>query len=421
MNTEQPSKVTIEKNKHGFQFIVNAQPFYAKGAGVGDVTKLGSLAEAGANCFRTWSSVNAEQELECARKHNLMVALGFDLQKELHGFDYDDEQAVARQFEHFTQEVEKYKNHPNLLCWLIANEPNLLFDGEGKVAEVNAKVYDHMAKMIDYLHEHDPNHPVSYSFAGVDKQQIATAMAMTKHVDIVSVQVYGDLQELPKLLADAKVKHPVMITEYGPKGHWQTPFTRWGREIEEPSAVKAQGLKERLLGCMANDIQGQIIGDFVFYWGQKQERTTTWYGMFDKQGLADPRVDIMTEIWTGKLPDTLAPNVTDLEMNGQKAGQSLTLNVNERATAQVFFERQSDEKLTAQWALSREVDIRSDGGAFEQEGETLKIDIDVLASNHNSETIRFTVPKQPGEYRLYCSVINEHSKVGNVNLPFLVN
>ena len=51
----------------------------------------------------------------------------------------------------------------------------------------------------------------------------------------------------------------------------------------------------------------QIVGNYVFLWGQKQERTPTWYGLFTPEGEATESVDVMTYLWTGAWRKTGPP------------------------------------------------------------------------------------------------------------------
>lgn len=237
-----------------------------------------------------------------AEKYDLMVLMGINLQKQLHGFDYNDEMAVEQQFESVKEQIFAYKEHPNLLGWIVANKPNLLFDESGELADVNPKVYDEINRIIEFIHEVDPHHPVTYSFAGTHKSHIQTAISRTPSVDIISVQLYGELDDLAQAIEDIGIDKPYMVTEFGPTGHWEMPATLWGREIEELSGVKAARLAERLENAFATNPMGQTIGHFVFYWGQKQERTPTWYWIFDKDGRANARLDEMTRFWTGSYP-----------------------------------------------------------------------------------------------------------------------
>ncbi len=89
-----------------------------------------------------------------------------------------------------------------------------------------------------------------------------------------------------------------MVTEFGPLGHWEVPHTEWGQPIKEPIAVKSASLAKRMQQGLELNLTGLNIGAFAFEWGQKQERTPTWYGMFNKDGKANARID---EILDGKI------------------------------------------------------------------------------------------------------------------------
>ncbi|WP_185964558.1 glycoside hydrolase family 2 TIM barrel-domain containing protein [Aliikangiella marina] len=419
LNLLGPSKVEIvtENSKH--KLLVDGQPFEVKGAGLNwdEKDKLSALKESGGNTFRTWTHQGAEAALPDVNKLGLMFVMGIELGKELHGFDYDDANAVKEQFEEVKAIVNQYKDNPNLLAWAVANEPNLLFDEKGALKAVNPKVYDAISEIIDYIHEHDPNHPVTYTFAGVLKEHLDVALARTPQVDFVSLQVYGDLLNIPKLVKEAEITKPFMVTEFGPLGHWERPATEWGREIEEPSGIKASSLGERMIKGLRGDLLGLNIGHFVFLWGQKQERTPTWYGMFTKNGYADARVDEMTLFWTGEYPSNRAPNVEALTLNDAEAETSLKLTPQQPVTAKVFGKNLDQPKLEYRWELMKEVSELSQGGAHEEEPETLSIDF--ISDSSASGSINFSAPSMPGEYRLFVYVYDRDGKVGYANFPFI--
>ena len=110
-----PAKVEIRQTQGSYRLFVNGEPFYVKGAGI----ELGSpekLREHGGNSFRTWSVLNGRdtgrQVLDRALTNGLYVAMGLDLDHERRGFDYDDTNAVARQFALLKSQVMELRDHP---------------------------------------------------------------------------------------------------------------------------------------------------------------------------------------------------------------------------------------------------------------------------------------------------------------------
>ena len=413
-----PSKVEIRKVDGNYEFFVNDELFPIKGAGL-DVNAgmdFRSLAEAGANSFRTWRTNAAPQELDSAVKYNLKIAMGIDMGKELHEYDYDDAAAVQQQFERIQQEILTYKDHPALLCWVVGNELNLLIKEDGSLGDVNPKVYDALAEIVDFIHEVDPNHPVTTTFAaGAYGDHIKVMLERCPQIDFLSYQVYDGLWGLSQQEMANNLDIPYLVTEFGPKGHWEMPATSWGREIEENSTQKADGLWARMQAGLASDTTGRNMGGFAFIWGQKQERTPTWYGMFNKDGKATAVVDEMTRFWTGAYPDNRAPAINSMTLDEKVATDNIRLAANQVYTAQVSAFDHEEDPLEYKWLLMEEVDIRSQGGAFEAEPAYVELDI----IEEEEGRISFRSPANVGEYRLFCYIYDEQ-KVANANIPFLV-
>ena len=406
-----PSKVEIKDIDGKYNFYVNGELFMLKGAGGGN--NLSALHDAGGNSLRTWGSRNGKQLLDSAYKYDIMIAMGLGMGQELHGFDYNDTAAVGKQYRRNIATIEELKNHPNLLCWVIGNELNLS-PYQGK--PVNPKVYDAVKDIVDYIHKNDPNHPATTPMAGVPKDQVKVALERCPNLDFISVQVYGGLASMGEQIKSAGITIPFAITEYGPIGHWERPRTVWGREIEETSAEKASGLYARIQNGIVNDTTGLCLGGYAFLWGQKQERTPTWYGMFQKTGEATAIVDELTRYWTGKYPETRAPKLDSMKINNKKATDNIYLKPGKEFTATVFVTDPNGEELTYEWELMKEVEVRSQGGAHEDEPGTIQIE---TISDSNGE-LRFFSPKEKGEYRLFSYVFNSKNKVGTANVPFMV-
>ena len=120
--------------------------------------------------------------------------------------------------------------------------------------------------------------------------------------------MYGDIVNLPRYLAEANFRKPYMVTEWGATGHWEVDKTTWGAPIEHTSSEKAASYRKAYETVIASGDE-RLIGDYVFLWGQKQERTPTWYGMFLADGSATETVDFMQFAWTGAWPANRAPRV----------------------------------------------------------------------------------------------------------------
>ncbi|WP_293756683.1 glycoside hydrolase family 2 TIM barrel-domain containing protein [uncultured Paraglaciecola sp.] len=417
-----PSVVKVVKQNNQYSLTINGQPYEVRGVGLGYTNDedIVALKEAGGNTFRTWELTHIEQELAMAKKLGLMIAVGIPTGKELLGFDYNDKEAVAEQFKRVTNVIEKYKHHPNVLLWVINNEPNLLFDEKEKLKEVNPKVYAAMGDIIDYIHKSDPNHPATFSLAGANPKDIAQVLKYAPNIDILSVQSYGGLVTLPDSITQSNVDKPYMVTEFGPLGHWELPTTEWGREIEEPSAVKASGMAKRMQEIILDDKTGKIIGSFAFFWGQKQERTPTWYGMFNESGEQTANIDELTRIWTGQYPINRAPLSEAISINNTQAIENIRLKSGQTATVKVQVTDLEGDLLTHEWVLMREVETRSQGGHFEAKPAVLGLK--VIKSDFRPEYVEmtFNAPREVGEYRLFNYAHGGNNKVGNANIPFMV-
>lgn len=409
MNT--PSKVKIKAVKGQYHFLVNNKIFEVKGVNGGRDVAL--LYKSGGTTFRAGGGANSKSTLDTAYKYHMMVAMNLGLRQELQGFNYDDTAAVAKQLAGIMKTVDTYKNHPSVLCWVAGNELNLS-PNRGK--PVNPKVYDALKDVVDYIHKTDPNHPVTTTFAGVSKTAIEVALEHCPNLDFISLQVYGSLGSIPKMAKAAGITKPYLVTEFGPRGHWEVPATAWGREIEEPSAVKATGLMERIQKGIVSDSSGLNLGGLAFLWGQKQERTPTWYGMFIKSGEATAAIDELTRYWSGSYPEIRAPKVDSLKLADKNAVDNIYLKPEAKCTAKVFASDPNNFPLTFKWAMLKEVIVRSQGGGREIEPDSVHIQV---LSSANGE-LMFKAPKDTGEYRLFSYVYNGHNKVGTANVPFYV-
>lgn len=398
--------VTLQMDADGnWQLYRNGQPYYVKG--VGGKVELETAVAIGANSIRTWGSEDAAEVLDMAQEQGLTVLMGLWLQHERHGFDYNNAEKVKQQLEHFTQVVEQYKNHPALLAWGVGNEVDLFYTNTNVWYAVND-----IAKMI---HRVDPNHPTMTITAGLDTTETRLIMERAPEIDIYGINTYGDIVNVAKQLRTTKWNKPYMITEWGPNGHWEVQKTMWGVPVEQSSLEKANSYKERYTNFIAGDPK-LCIGSYVFLWGQKQETTATWYGLFDEKGLSSQAVDELARIWTGKEPENTAPVLTHADLNGKQKGDSILITPYSASVANAIATDLNGDKLKYVWEVVYEsTDIKA-GGDKESKPAAIK----GLGMKVKGNTVKFKAPKQEGAYRLYLYIYDNNGHYAYQNIPFYV-
>ena len=406
-----PSKVELINRNNRYQLVVNGQDFYIKGAGI-DLGSVKSLAEYGGNAFRTWRVDNGERAaleiLNEAEEHGLMVCMGIEVARERHGFDYNDKQAVAHQKAQIRKDVMALKDHPALLMWGIGNELNL--------RHTNPKVWDAVNELSEMIHDIDPNHPTTTMLAGAEPEVIQLVAKRSPDLDLLSFQLYGDIDKLPKYLADSAYTGAYTVSEWGATGHWESPCTDWGRPIEANSSDKANAYKTRYLDYIAADT-AQCIGSFVFLWGQKQERTPTWYGVFLENGRHTEAAQTMYQLWTSEDCDNPVPKYPLLTLEGAEAISSVRLTEGSTYSAQVNCQVTDNQSISYRWELMKEVEKsqESDGGDFEPTPDIVWHQ----SQSDKLQRVEFKAPKA-GEYRLFVYLDDGFGGSATANMPILV-
>jgi hypothetical protein len=209
-------------------------------------------------------------------------------------------------------------------------------------------------------------------------------------------------------------KKPYVVTEWGPTGFWQVPKTPWKVPIEETSSMKANKYKERYEQTISKDKE-MCLGSYVFLWRQHQERTHTWFGMFDKNGLETEAVDVMHYEWTGKWPANRSPRLDSLKIGKQTAYEAVSLKANQIFEATVWSKDPDKDRLEYKWEILAEGTNFPYGGG----GEKRQPSIPNLILNQNSSKITFRAPNKEGSYRLFVYVYDGKNHFATANIPFL--
>lgn len=403
--------VKIVESAGQYTLTLDGTPFFVKGAGC-EFGSIDKLAQHGANSFRTWRTDNGKQSgkeiLDLALEHNLMVLMGLDMGKERHGFDYSDSIAVKKQFEIMKSEILKYKDHPALLGWGIGNELNLRY--------TNPEVWSAVNDVARFIKKEDPRHVSTTMLAGMDNKTIHEIEDRAPALDFLSIQLYGALPKLPMMLKESGYDGPYMVTEWGATGHWEVKRTSWDVPIEQNSSVKAERYMERYLAVIAADTM-RCLGSYVFLWGQKQERTPTWYGMFLESGEQTEAVDKMHYLWTGEWPGNTSPKIKLATIDGKTAYENIYIRGGEEYAAAVSALDMDGDSLSYYWEILPESTDLGDGGDPESKPDAIAGLIREPANNQ----ISFKAPQKPGPYRLFVYVFDQQDHAAHANIPFFVN
>jgi beta-glucuronidase len=250
----------------GAQLTINGEPFYftgfgkhedsaIRGKGHDDALMLHDFALMewmGANSFRTSHYPYAEEVLDYADRHGIVVidetaAVGLnlslgarltgatDLPKEIYTDDVFSSSTQAAHLQAIRELIARDKNHPSVVMWSIANEPDLKPEG----------ALDYFLPLIEETKRLDPTRPVTsvnVMFNTVEEDVLAP------HLDVICLNRYfgwylqsGDLADAERVL-EAELKSwaeqyhkPIIITEYGadtmPGLHATLP-TMWSEEFQ---------------------------------------------------------------------------------------------------------------------------------------------------------------------------------------------
>ncbi|MGW1711918.1 beta-glucuronidase [Streptomyces sp. NPDC002156] len=244
----------------GTQFLINGEPFYFTGFGKHEDTPVRGKGHddaylvhdfqlmewVGANSFRTSHYPYAEEVLDFADRHGIVVidetaAVGLNLAVEggLTGTpprptfspDTINDDTRAAHAQAISELVARDKNHPSVVMWCIANEPSSNEEGAREYFE----------PLVELTRKLDPTRPLSYAavmFATSDNDRIADLF------DVLCINRYygwyiatGDLATAETYLAGdlrgwaAKFGKPIIMSEYGadtlPGLHsvWDLPWT----------------------------------------------------------------------------------------------------------------------------------------------------------------------------------------------------
>lgn len=399
-----PIAVSIATTAEGYQLRRGATPYFVKGAG-GDASKE-VLVECGGNSFRTWGvDTNTRAQLDEAHRLGLSVTLGIWLGHTEHGFDYDDADAVARQFAEARQAVQQYQDHPAVLMWALGNE---MERNNG-----SSQLWPAIEKLAAMVHEIDPLHPTMTVVAELGNDNVSQIHRQCPSIDVIGINSYGGGESLGKRYRQAGGTKPYLITEFGPPGTWETELNAFAAAPEFTSTRKAD-FYQRVYQSSVLGEPRLCLGSYVFAWGSKIEATATWFGMFLPDGSRLAAVDTMQQLWSGRPPEHPCPQISDLKLTSKdqvERGQAVTAEVVLAPSGP-----SPGQQLDIQWRLFREQKSYAVAGT----GAVPTASYDDAIAENGRARVTVVMPGSAGTYRLYCTVRNQHGGAAVGSLPIRV-
>ncbi|WMJ73324.1 glycoside hydrolase family 2 TIM barrel-domain containing protein [Cytophagaceae bacterium ABcell3] len=405
-------KVYFKKEGDTYTLYRNGKPYYIKGAaGHQHINKIKTY---GGNSIRTWGGEkNTKAILDSAWKHGLSVTVGLYISPLRHGFNYNDPKAVKDQKNRIKNTVNELKGHPAVLMWALGNElEHMPGDLEGDIP----KMYESVNDLAQMIHDIDPDHPVSTMIVPFRK----TIRNINKYCPDIDILGFNSFSGLHSLKSKVNTPYygwnkPYIVSEWGSPGWWEAQNTLWDMPLEETSTKKAVLLKERYESFIAPE-KDQCIGSYVFYWGFKQEKTATWFSMFDPDGNHSETVLAMHYLWTGEnQPFHSIPKLQKVTLDGQAPNENVFITAEKKYQLEAVVDTLKDENFEVIW------EIKPENEAISYWGEKEKVAPPVFATKGKGlYKTRFTAPKEEGAYRAYCYIYNKEGGFATGNFPFYV-
>lgn len=387
----------------------NGAPYVVRG--VGGYQHLELAAASGATTLRTWSVTALEETesgknlLDRAHALDLTVIAGLWVRHPRHGFDYGNTAALQKQREEIRAAVRRHKAHPALLVWGLGNEIELGHD------PADARIWRELEALARIVKEEDPDHPVMAVLAGAATAKITSVRTHCPSLDILGINSYGPAALVNTMLDDAGWGRAYMLTEFGPRGPWEVQRAPWGAPVEPGSAEKVASYVGAQRSALA-DPRGRCLGTFAFLWGQKQEVTSTWFGLFLPTGEKTPVVDALAREFTGRWPANRSPQI--LSLKTALAGDRV--EAGHEYTVTVEADDPERDPLTYEWVVVAESTDRRSGG----DKETPPPVIAGCFAGPTGPAVTVRTPGQPGAYRLFITVRDGRGGGCSENVPFFV-
>tara|TARA_R110002033_G_scaffold171214_1_gene218617 strand:+ start:32919 stop:34262 length:1344 start_codon:yes stop_codon:yes gene_type:complete len=406
-----PKKVYSKKIEGHFQLFKNNKHFYIRGTAGEPLFK--ELAAMGGNTLRLYDTINLKRNLIEAEKYGISIIVDIPIPRYNDDYNpYANESNNNLLKKEVRTLVRNYKKYPALLLWNLGNEVEFPF-----VLIKNKFIYT-FNELIDIIHDEDPDHPVSTAINSGSRRQTLSIYWHAPNLDIAAYNIFGNLKNLKSVIS--KISYitgrdmPYYISEWGANGPWEEANTIWKAPIEPTTTKKGEQYREIYNTYIATD--PNCSGSLAFYWGQKQERTQTWFNIFDEKTRKNQTFYELRSIWKHiAVPQDSLPHIKYMLVDNKGSRDQLIFTPNDVKTAELLLTSKLDSTLQFEWEIRpeawyyKEWDLEKNPQTIE--GSTFK--------NSDSKII-FTIPELEGPYRIYVQVNDQNGNFAAANTPFYV-
>lgn len=401
------ARVQIVEQDEGFALRKNGKPFQVRGAAGREHLPL--LQQIGANTIRTYDTVDLGSTLDSAAALGLQVIVGLELPKSTEDWFYSQDSLVAERAARYRALGARYSDHPALLLWCLGNE--LIF-----YQFFDWQFPRQYGQIFKALRQGDPHHPIGTAMANASDRALLNWGLKIPEIELFIFNTFG---RLPRLLEDLDRyrwlwKGPYIVGEWGESGPWEVRSTPWEAPYEAHSSRKA-GRIRRMHGDLPQQ-DPRYLGNLVFYWGQRQERTHTWFNFLDRQGRYAQPTEVLAELWGEPRKGNRAPRLDTLFLNGTGEGPFL-FSPGSTHQASVASHDPDGDSLRYQWSL------RPEDWFFRYAEAPAPVAMGTTSQDtaaRSGSAISFQVPAKPGPYRLFVKITDGQGHFATANMPFYV-
>ncbi len=401
-----------------FKLISNGKPYYIIGVAYNtahdwrdgnmpltrrqvekDFEKIKAM---GANTIRRYDNGFYDKNvLHIAKEYDLKVMYGFWFDPQIDY--YRDTLRVKEYIKNVEEKVMAYKDYPSILSWSLGNETwGLLKNTYSKPYLV--QVRNSYIKLIELLskrvHELDPNHPIFIGIEHLDYElpgELAVCHDCLPSIDVIGINSYyrEQISELNKVTHQFDSLRPYLISEFGPRGYWDSDKNRILKSqlIEDSETEKANWYKHQWINYVVA-FKGYNIGGFAYCWHDRMEGTYTWFGLTDYKGRLKPSYYALKEVWTKEKQEPIPQ--FDIKPTGIKGDKQYSYTAISRSGKK--------DDFTYEWYLHKD--------------EYLNLErINNVEYSSDGCSVKVKVPDDSLGYRLYLYVSDNKGNVSTSSVP----